>query len=107
MGSEAEKIMRPPPADETDLAPDEIAAAATEMEHILEQHPQLSDFGFGLADFYKTHAERVAKFCEDRKSIRDPRSLAESPVRTLTAIFEIPDRVPLKVPRGRRVDRRG
>jgi hypothetical protein len=69
--------MRPPPADETDLAPDEIAAAATEMERILEQHPQLSDFDFGLADFYKTHAERVAKFHEDRETIRDPRSLAE------------------------------
>jgi|SRR5262249_4821815 len=69
--------MRPPPADETDLPSDEITAAAIEMERILEQHPQLSDFGFGLAEFYKTHAERVAKFREDRETIRGPRSLAE------------------------------
>ena len=59
------------------LTPDETAAAASEMEHFLEQHPQLSDFGFGLADFYKTHAERVAKFRADRESVRDPRSLAQ------------------------------
>lgn len=27
------------------------------MERILEQEPQLSDFGFGLNDFDKTHEE--------------------------------------------------
>jgi hypothetical protein len=69
--------MRPPPADETDLPPDEIAAAAVDMERILEQEPHLSDFGFGLADFYKTREEAVTKFHEDRKRISDSDSLAQ------------------------------
>ena len=55
----------------------EITAAAAEMERILEQEPQLSDFGFGLSDFYKTREEAAAKFREDRKRIRDLDSLAE------------------------------
>jgi hypothetical protein len=64
----------PEPTTEADLPPPELAA---EMERILEQEPQLSDFGFGLADFYKTREEAAAKFREDREHIRDPRSLAE------------------------------
>jgi len=67
--------MRPVPAGEA--APHEIAAAAVDMELILEQEPQLSDFGFGRSDFYKTREEAVAKFREDRESIRDPQSLAQ------------------------------
>jgi hypothetical protein len=59
---------------EADLPPPDLAA---EMERILEQEPQLSDFGFGLADFYKTREEAAAKFCEDRERIRDPHCLAE------------------------------
>jgi len=55
----------------------EIAAAAAEMERILEQEPQLSDFGFGLSDFYNTREEAAAKFREDRKRIRNLDSLAE------------------------------
>src|SRR5262249_49164114 len=45
------------PPDEADLAPHEIAAAAIDMERILEQEPQLSDFGFGLSDSHKTHED--------------------------------------------------
>ena len=63
--------------DKADLAPDEIAAAATDMARILKQEPQLSDFGFGPGDFCKTREEAVAKFRSDRKTIRDPRSLAQ------------------------------
>src|SRR5262249_30734520 len=69
--------MRPEPPDEADLPPHEIGAAAADMARILEQEPQLSDFGFGLTDFDKTHEERVARFREDRESICEPRSLAQ------------------------------
>jgi hypothetical protein len=43
--------MRSEVADEADLAPHDIAAAAADMERILEQEPKLSNFGFGLSDF--------------------------------------------------------
>jgi hypothetical protein len=64
----------PEPVTEADLPPPDLAA---EMERVLEQEPQLSDFGFGLADFYKAHEEGVAKFREDRENIRVPLALAE------------------------------
>jgi hypothetical protein len=64
----------PEPTTEADLPPSDLAA---EMERILEREPQLSDFGFGLADFYKTREEAAAKFCEDRERIRDSNCLAE------------------------------
>jgi len=69
--------MHAEPADEATLVPPEIAAAAVDMERVLEQEPTLSDFGFGLADFYRMHEEPAAKFQEDRKRIRDLDSLAQ------------------------------
>ena len=71
--------MRPEPADETDLAPQDLAAAATDMDRILEQEPTLSDFGFGPSDSYRTHEEGVAEFRADRERIRDPQLWRSSP----------------------------
>jgi hypothetical protein len=66
--------MCPESPAEADLPPPDPAA---EMERILEQEPTLSDFGFGLADFYKTREEAVVKFREDRERICDSNCLAE------------------------------
>jgi hypothetical protein len=63
-----EKIVRPQPADEADLPPHELAAAAAEMERILEQEPHLSDFGFGLADC--TGVERCVLMARQYRSTK-------------------------------------
>ena len=49
---------------------------ADEMERILEQEPELGDFGFGV--FYpqaKTLEERESGLRKEREYIREPRSL--------------------------------
>ena len=40
--------MKPPPATERDLTPEEIARAASDIAMILEREPQLNDYGFGV-----------------------------------------------------------
>jgi hypothetical protein len=65
------------PADETDFTPSQLEAAAVAMARILEQEPELSDFGYGLSDSEKTHEERAAEFHRNRQSIREPDSLAQ------------------------------
>jgi hypothetical protein len=66
-----------PPAQADDFTADELAAAAADMERVLEREPQLNDFGYGVFFGIHGHAERQARFQEDRKSIREPRSLAQ------------------------------
>ena len=65
------------PAVETDFAPGQLEAAAADMARILEQEPELSDFGYGLSGAEKTPEERRARFETNRQSIREPRSLAQ------------------------------
>jgi hypothetical protein len=69
--------MGPRPAVETDFTPDQIAAAAAAMDRVLEQEPELSDFGYGFSGAEKTPEERRARFETNRQSIREPRSLAQ------------------------------
>ena len=66
------------PRTEDDLTPAELAAAAIDMDRVLEREPQLGDFGFGVWDSRrKTRAERTAELRRDRESMLEPRSLAE------------------------------
>ena len=68
--------VRPRTAD--DYSPAELAAAAIDMERVLEREPQLGDFGFGVyAPRSKAPEERAAELYRDRESIREPRSLAQ------------------------------
>src|SRR4051794_2414457 len=60
-----------------DFTTQELAAAAADMDRILEQEPQLNNFGFGVYfGTRRSQAERQALFRERRASIRDPDSLA-------------------------------
>ena len=52
--------MRPRNAD--DFTPAELAAAAIDMDRVLEREPQLGDFGFGVWTAPKTREERDADF---------------------------------------------
>jgi hypothetical protein len=67
---------RPPPASEADLTPSELASAAADMERVLEQEPDLNEWGLGAADWRPTADERDAFVREYRKTIRASRSLA-------------------------------
>jgi hypothetical protein len=68
--------MKPRTAD--DYSPAELAAAAVDMDLVLEREPQLGDFGFGVyAPRRKTPEERAAELRRDREDIREPRSLAQ------------------------------
>jgi hypothetical protein len=49
-----------------------------DMARILEQEPQLSDFGFGVFDpMSKTLEEREVELRKEREAICQPRSLAQ------------------------------
>jgi hypothetical protein len=65
------------PAVETDFTPDQLEVAAADMARVLEQEPELSDFGYGLSGAEQTHEERRARFETNRQLIREPRSLAQ------------------------------
>jgi hypothetical protein len=67
----------PPPRVEVDFTPEQIAAASVDMERILEQEPELSDYGYGNGGFSKTPEERAVRFQENLKLIREPRLLAQ------------------------------
>jgi len=60
-----------------DFTTEELAAAAADMDRILEQEPQLNDFGYGVYFGIQGQAEQQASFQECRKSIRAPNSLAQ------------------------------
>jgi hypothetical protein len=66
------------PRNEDALTTVELAAAAVDMDRVLEREPQLGDFGFGVWDSRKkTPAERAADLRRDRENMRAPRSLAQ------------------------------
>jgi hypothetical protein len=60
-----------------DLSSAELAAAATDMDRVLELEPQLSDNGFKQFARNRPRAEQDADFLKWRESIREPRSLAQ------------------------------
>jgi hypothetical protein len=47
------------------------------MARILEQEPELSDFGYGRSGFENIPEERRARFETNRQLIREPRSLVQ------------------------------
>lgn len=67
--------LKPRTADS--LTPAELAAAAIDMDRVLEREPQLSDNGFKQLDRARPRAEQDAEFLKWRESIREPRSLAQ------------------------------
>jgi hypothetical protein len=73
----------PPPRDSRFGRPLELrkvrrVTAAADMERVLEQEPQLNDFGFGAHDPRSlTPEERAAYVAKNREFIRAPRSLAQ------------------------------
>jgi hypothetical protein len=65
-------------ASEKDLTPDELAAAARDMEGVLNAEPRLNDYGFGVHDDpSKTPDELMTMFQKYRDDIREPCSLAQ------------------------------
>ena len=66
------------PRDADDLTDAELAAAAIDIDRVLEREPELGDFGFGVWNpRRKTSEERTAELRSDRESIRELRSLAQ------------------------------
>jgi hypothetical protein len=66
-----------PPADPNALSPEILAEAAIEMQRVLDQQPQLGNFGFGVyAPERKTGLEQATELARKRDEIRSPVSLA-------------------------------
>jgi hypothetical protein len=67
--------VKPRTAD--DLTPAELAAAAIDMERVLEREPLLSDNGFKQLRGRRSQAEHEAQFIRWGEDMREPRSLAQ------------------------------
>ena len=65
------------PRNANDYSPAELAAAAIEMDRVLEREPLLSDNGFKRLRGRRSLAEHEAEFVRWRESIRESRSLAQ------------------------------
>ena len=60
-----------------DYSSAELAAAAIDMDRVLEREPQLSDNGFKQFERSRPRAEHDAEFLQWREGMRAPRSLAQ------------------------------
>jgi hypothetical protein len=65
------------PRDVDDLTPAELAAAAIDMDRVLEREPLLSDNGFKQLRGRLRLAEHNAQFLKWREDMRQPRFLAQ------------------------------
>jgi hypothetical protein len=71
------RTVRPRTADDRTAAELAAAAAAIDMDRVLEDEPLLGDFGFDVSPRSKRPEERIADLCHNRDLIREPRSLAQ------------------------------
>jgi hypothetical protein len=75
IGERRNPMTSSPPADPKTLSPEILAEAATELQRVLDQQPQLGDFGVSVFDRRKTSLEQAADLARQRDAIRSPDSL--------------------------------